>query len=223
MRESPLVAPQQPIQIGSRRGVLRRLAGAAVAGLAVASLGNDSNAGKEHKKRRRRKRRKNNRDPAQPTPEIRSDATCAPPEDNAFAIGPLARLSQSFAAGLTGDLVRVDLGIDNRFGSSGSYLVRLVPFVNGLPVDTTLATTTVAATALPASITRATFTFSQPARVVAGDSYALVLSTDGDTDFSWTSRTGAACAGRAFVANGVSAAFEPRSDLDFVFTTFVQV
>ncbi|MFN8665229.1 MAG: choice-of-anchor R domain-containing protein [Thermomicrobiales bacterium] len=198
---------------------MQTIATGILSALPLSLLEDETEARKKGKKSRRKKKRKGQQPSA---PAVRADATCPLPQDDAFIVGSLARLAQSFTAGVSGDLVRVELGVDNRQGSSNNYLVRLAPLVDGLPGEAVLATAEVAAAVLPASITTASFTFSSPARVVAGTSYTLVLAVDGQDNFSWISRTGTACGGRGFLANGLSAPFEPRNELDFVFTTFVQ-
>jgi hypothetical protein len=199
---------------------LKRLAGVALAALPALRQSDAVDAARSGKKKRRRKKKRKN---PQPGPQVRADATCPLPQDQASTVGSLARLAQSFTAGIAGDLVRVDLGLDHPGDSKNSYLLRVAPLVDGLPSDSSLATAQVNAASVPAGVSQVTFSFASPARMVAGTSYALVLAVDGIDNFTWVSRFGTVCNGRAFLADGLSALFEPRNDRDFVFTTFVRV
>jgi hypothetical protein len=196
---------------------MQALAGSALSTSLLAPLAGGVDAGRNQKKRRKKKRKNK-----QPDLQVRADATCPPPQDDAFPVGSLARLAQSFTAGISGDLVRVELELDNRDVSDITYVVRLASLIDGRPGDDALATAHVSATTVPDEVTTVSFAFPSPARIVAGTPYALVLSIDGASNFTWAHRSGNACAGRSFLAEGLFAPFEPRNDRDFVFTTFVQ-
>jgi hypothetical protein len=89
-----------------------------------------------------------------------------PPGGNTYAAGTLdqqqttqtfaalsgsgATFSQSFTAGLTGNLDQVDLAIGSN-GVAGTYMIQILPFVAGAPDGTTVlaSTTAQSTTALP--------------------------------------------------------------------------
>ena len=214
---------QQTCPLAPAASSRRRLMQALTVGALGAPLSTRFDIEAEARKRRRKSRRKKKRNPQLPEPQVRADAACPLPQNQIFVVGSLARLAQSFTAGTTGELVRVNLALANPNGGSNNYLLRVASLVDGLPGADVLATAQVNASSAQAGVTEVTFSFASPAGVVAGTSYALVLAVDGIDNFSWVSRSGATCAGRAFLADGLSAPFEPRNDQDFVFTTFVRV
>lgn len=213
-------ACQHAVHVSSRRRLLRMLSGGALSGLTPFALSEHGGSVKKRKKHQRRKQRRNTRQP--PEPQVRATASCPLPEDRFFIFGPTARLAQTFTANTSGNLVRVDLGIDSQLGSDSNYLLRLAPLTDGIPTEAALATAQARAAGISPGVSLVSFTLATPARVVAGTSYALILAVDGDEKFSWASRLGTVCGGRAFVADGIATPFEPRNDRDFVFTTFVQ-
>jgi hypothetical protein len=130
-------------------------------------------------------------------------------------------VAQSFTSGLTGDLVRAELVMDHFAIEDGEYFLRLAPLLDGLPADGSLAAARVNDRTLPDGESLVTFSFDQPARVTAGVSYALVLARSGGGEYTWRGVLGG-CPGRAFVANGLTAPFDPSDETDFLFTTFVR-
>jgi hypothetical protein len=212
------VAPIAP----SRRGVLATLASGLFAGLPFAL----SNAGIEAKgggKRRKRKKNKKNKKRKERGPQTRVDAACPGPRDNAFIVGSLARLAQTFTAGVSGQLVKAELGINHGLDSRGEYILRLSPVDgDGVPTDEVLAAAFVPEGDVATGDSTVTFTFLDPATVEANTQYALVLVRMGPGNFSWLSRAGDVCLGRGFLSDGLSAQFEPREGQDFVFTAFVR-
>lgn len=202
----------------SRRTLLQALGAGALAASPLARLVEETDARKKRRKGRRKKQRKK---ADSPTPNLRSAATCPGPATTSFDLGPQVRSAQSFASGLSGDLVRAELVIDHFAIEAGEYFLRLAPLLDGLPTEASLATSRVDDRALPAGESVVVFTFNQPARVTAGVSYALVLARSGGGAYTWRGVLGG-CPGRAFIANGLTAPFEPSDTTDFLFTAFVR-
>ena len=205
----------------SRRSLLQALGAGALAALPLAWLANDTDARKKRKKARRKKKRKNQ----QPSPQVRSDATCAGAPANATILQPQGVLAQSFTAGQTGSLVRADLTIHrlDTTSATGNLFLRLAPLVDAFPGPNALASAQVAASTVATGVSVVTFAFADPAPVKAGTSYALVLSRDGDGGIAWSNRPGSACDGRSFLTTDISEPLEADNNHDLLFTTFVQV
>lgn len=216
---SLLHAPWQSTRAGaSRRSMLQGFAAGALAAVPLARALDETEARKNRKKSRRKKKRKNQ----QPNLQVRTDITCPGPQDDAFIVGGQALLAQSFTAGQSGALVRVDLTLDHGAASAGDFFLRLAPLVDAFPGAGVLASTQVSASAVPNGVSAVPFTFVSPAQVQAGASYALVLSRDGQDSYTWTSRLGEACGGRGFIANNSGEPFKSLNQTDFIFTTFVE-
>lgn len=202
----------------SRRSLMRALTAGAFVISPFSLLLDQAEARRSRKKSRRKKKRGGQ----PPVPQVRADATCPGPAQTGFKFGPHIRVAQSFTAGLTGDLVHADLVMIQVADNDGEYLLRLAPLLDGVPTDVALATARVDDRRLPDGETVVTLTFNQPARVTAGDSYALVLARVGEGEYTWRGRSGG-CPGRTLIANGLTAPFEPIDADDFLFTTFVRV
>jgi hypothetical protein len=237
METSHVTALLRPLSAAvSRRGVCAALS----SGL-LATLGSPFGSGeaaakqknrhqKQRKKRVRRRKRNNRRHSLPPTapsgPVVQVDATCVrPPEDSGLATtNPEKRLGQTFTALASGLLVQAELPISKISTSTGDYVLQLGTVdVAGVPTNAVLATTSVANTAKPPGTSLVAFTFASPASVVAGTTYALILSRPGSDDLVWFGHRGNTCSGRAFESANLTAPFEEAivPDLDFSFTTFV--
>jgi hypothetical protein len=202
----------------SRRMILHSLAGGAGTALTLAALGEDVTARKRRKRKRRKKSSRKRK------PSVRSDAFCPGPETNGFFLLPQGMLAQSFTAGQTGLLVRATLllGHFEEASATGNLFLRLAPLVDAFPGAADLATAQVPASSVAFGTSEITFTFTEPAQVKAGTSYALVLSRDGTGSISWSNRSDDPCDGRSFFAALNTAPLEPINNLDYIFTTFVQ-
>jgi hypothetical protein len=106
---------------------------------------------------------------------------------------------QTFRAGVTGNLTRMDIGLGLASGSSGTITVE-IRNLNGInPGATVLATTTIGPVTNVGSAALYTTTFATPAAVVSGTSYSIVLRTSvGSTVFGVRGST----AGGSTLANG---------------------
>jgi hypothetical protein len=109
-------------------------------------------------------------------------------------------LAQTFTAGRTGELDRVDLLLVVFSGTEPLTLsLRTVAQVGGPPTDTVLAQTVIPAAQVVEQPGTTTARFSAPAQVTAGQQYALVLTTDHEppdpTQISWRMAPGAPYSG----------------------------
>jgi len=92
---------------------------------------------------------------------------------------------------------------------------------SGAPTYDTLAETSVPYSSVPLGDSTITGTFANPATVVAGQQYGLVMSRPGGDILRFGQRNNAACSGQEFSASppGPFLPFPPTSD--WVFATFV--
>jgi len=106
---------------------------------------------------------------------------------------------QTFRAGITGNLTRMDVGLGLASGSSGTITAE-IRNLNGInPGTTVLATTTIGPVTNVGTAALYTTTFVTPAAVVSGTSYSVVLRTSvGSTVFGVRGST----AGGSTLANG---------------------
>jgi hypothetical protein len=215
----------------SRRGLLAVLGGGLLLphlpGLRLAETLAKQN-GSRHRKRKRqtkRKKRKNRNQQIAPAPVTRVDATCGAgnlgtlplPEEN-------VRLAQTFTALASGPLVGADLRIGKPNGAGGDFVLRLSPVQQSgetlPPTNDVLAETAIAEASLPVGELTANFVFANPFPVVAGTTYALVLSRPGGGSFSWIRSVDDICPGGAFTSPDETGGFLDTFG-DFFFTTFV--
>src|SRR5262245_23479028 len=96
-------------------------------------------------------------------------------------VSALASQSQSFTAGLSGNLDQVDLDIKGT-SPTAPLMVEIRSTTAGAPTGTVLASTSVPASSVGASVSFVPATFSSPVVVVAGTQYAIV---------SWSTTAGA--------------------------------
>ena len=79
--------------------------------------------------------------------------------------------AQTFTAGLSGELARIDLGVGR---TEGTLTIEIRETSNGIPTDTVLASSVLSSALLAMD----PVWFSAPANVTMGTQYAIVLSTD---------------------------------------------
>lgn len=137
--------------------------------------------------------------------------------------------AQTFTAGLTGNLDRVDLEIYRDAEATEPLTVQIRSVEADCPSSEVLATTALAATEIPigrAASAWIPIQFSSPANVIAGTRYAIVVHTP-TLDFSYW--LGAAFtdvyAGGQMCVNGLfssSGEWFPRPEVDLAFRTFVE-
>jgi hypothetical protein len=153
------------------------------------------------------------------------DANCpgpAPPGSGIVTSGNY-RYAQTFAAQRTGDLVRGELEV-NRLGGSGDWVMQVVATDDyAAPVNTVLASTTIADATVPAGDSRIAGLFAPPASVSAGHQYALLLTRPGS---SWAvlSRNDNPCPGTYFFSTSQSSPWSQGGNpmTDIVFAVFVK-
>jgi hypothetical protein len=154
---------------------------------------------------------------------------------NAFLLlGGQRQSAQTFTAGLSGNLDQVDVHLQSQAPPGetcnyGSGVIAEIRTLSGTsPSNTSLATATASAFAVPPTFGWVSIAFAAPAEVTAGTRYALVLSapdascTGGFYPFSW----GAADPdpyppGEAFVKLDSASAWGSQGDLDHMFKTYV--
>jgi hypothetical protein len=206
----------------SRRDLFAGLTGGLLMALSSV-LGAEEAAAK--KKRKKRKKHKQTPMPQTPaTPATKADATCSGPSDTTTGgSNGDHRLAQTFTALASGPLVRVDLPGHKLAGSGGAYILRLSPVDGaGVPTNTILASASMPNLSVPDGNTTLTFTFADPASVVAGTQYALVLTRPNSNQMAWRGHVGDTCSGSHFYSLSQTAAFyESVTTLDLNFTTFV--
>jgi hypothetical protein len=215
----------------SRRGLLRSLFGAAV-GLAALQFSDTANAKQKHRKsahrkgkHKRKKAKPGSASPPPPSsgPMTTTDAIClAAPPSIGEQTGP--RLAQTFVAKRNGQLTSATVTMySNEAGADFVLEIRDVD-VGGTPTSTILASTSIAN--VPATIWPQTRTiignFASPATVVAGQVYALVVTETTGQDHAFFINGSNPCLdGILFRDALVNNTFDPRSNQDLVYATFV--
>jgi hypothetical protein len=203
----------------SRRGLLAVLSGALLTVPAFPldiSVTNARGHGKHRQKRKRRTRRtKRQPDPPLPPGPINTGGFLITTGDQ--------RIAQTFTALRTGPLVQAAVEILKGPGSTGDYILRLGTVdAAGVPTNEVLAASVVADRFVTDVFSTLTFDFANPATVVAGTEYALVLTRPGSTQLEAIGTFDNPCAGRAFSSPSQTAPFvEDDEGFDMTFTTFV--
>jgi hypothetical protein len=203
----------------SRRGLLGGLSATALV-LAATRLPIDAEA----KKKKKHKKKKHKKQPATPqTPVTKADAVCPAPTNDAYAIGGVDwRLVQTFTALASGSLVKAELLLSEPAGSLGDYVLRIAPTDGaGIPTNIILAETAVLDIDVPNGKSTVSFTFAAPASVVAGNSYALVLTRPGSDKLVWLGHIGDSCLGTTYFSESQFGPFFPVGNIDLIFQTFV--
>jgi len=206
-----------------RRGLLTALGGGLLAS-GLAWPGEDEEiaakkGGQRRRQRRRRGKRRKGKDRNKP-PVVKADARCIGNSDIDFGAIENSRRAQTFTALSSGALVRAELTVGKDEDALDEWILRLSPVDGeGVPTNDVLAETVVPDTSVPLGpATAVTFEFADPPAVVAGTTYALVL-TRGEF-FKWAARNGNICQGQAFSSSDQTAPFD-ETDADFIYTTFV--
>jgi hypothetical protein len=178
----------------------------------------------EAKKKKKHKKKKHKKQPATPqTPVTKADAVCPAPTNDAYAIGGVDwRLVQTFTALASGSLVKAELLLSEPAGSLGDYVLRIAPTDGaGIPTNIILAETAVLDIDVPNGKSTVSFTFAAPASVVAGNSYALVLTRPGSDKLVWLGHIGDSCLGTTYFSESQFGPFFPVGNIDLIFQTFV--
>ena len=212
--------PGSPSARPSRRSLFAGLTGGLLMALPLA-LGTEDAAAKKKGKKHKKKHKKQPATPQAPT--IKSDAVCPGPTNDAYAIGGVDwRLAQTFTALTSGSLVKAELLLSEPAGSLGDYVLRIAPADGaGIPTNIILAETAVLDINVPNGKSTVSFTFANPASVVAGNSYALVLTRPGSDKLVWLGHIGNSCAGTTYFSESQFGQFVAVGNIDLIFETFV--
>ena len=134
--------------------------------------------------------------------------------------------AQTFTAGYSGSLTDVVVTLRKTvfLGAAGNVRVAITGVTGGGAPNTSaeLASATIAAASVTSTATDFTVTFSTPAQVLVGTSYAIVLTEEvagGDVHYAWSAYSTSAYAGGAGYGN-TGAGFTANAG-DFRFSTYV--
>ena len=156
---------------------------------------------------------------------VREDAAC--PGPGGITLGTAfanARFAQTFTARASGQLVSAQVTVIKAANTTGDYVATINAVdANGVPTNTVLATASIPNGEMPAGESQATFNFPNPAAVVAGTQYALVVSRTGPEKLTLRADGGNRCIGGAFDSpNQTEALRSSGASIDFDFKTFVR-
>jgi hypothetical protein len=98
-------------------------------------------------------------------------------DPHAFTIGTNQTVAQTFTAGRSGEIDRVDLVIAKEGAPAAPLSVEIRSVSGGSPTSTVLAATSGPASSVPTSPTFVAISFVSPATAVAGTQYAIVASS----------------------------------------------
>jgi hypothetical protein len=131
-------------------------------------------------------------------------------------------LSETFTAGLTGQLTDVVLTLFNTSGNSPLH-VAITDSTAGAPGSTVLASVDVPTTAVGATDTDYDVAFSSPADVTAGTTYAITLTSTGTGFWLWECSLDDYAGGQFYYNNGGVGSWTGLSFDDNAFATYVLV
>jgi hypothetical protein len=214
----------------SRRGFVAALA-SGLLGVGPLALGHNESLSKGKRKNQKRRKRKKQTTLSPPSPlpppsgpGLRPVASCLGTSTVSLGGPGNRRVAQTFTAVASGPLVRADIQIRKEAESIGDYFLHLGA-VNafGVPTNEVLAFTSLANINVPDGASTISFSFANPAAVVAGVRYALVLTRAGSGALGWEGSLGDTCAGQAFFSLDQTAPFDTSvGEIDLHFTAFVQ-
>jgi hypothetical protein len=120
------------------------------------------------------------------TQEERRDVICLGPSSTTFTVGDQSAvtLAQTFTAGNTGRLTTAEMQIVDGVGVGDLVVEIRAVDASGVPTDVVLASASIAASEI-ANGKGDEASFDPGAEVVAGQQYALVLSTSEETSYLW--------------------------------------
>lgn len=205
----------------SRRGLLR-LGHFAVVASALAALG--LRADDDAEARKKKKKRKKNQPGSPPPPVGQVDAFCPAPGNNTLSTLAPNRMAQTFTANTRGWLVSAEIVLEGETGTEGDYIMGVATTDDsGVPTGNVLATTTIASSQFSDGLSTVTFTFPDPATVLPGRRYALVLTRSAPNNLRWRAHDYDACStGAAFISTDGVFYGGLISPFDHVFATFVK-
>lgn len=130
--------------------------------------------------------------------------------------------AQTFTAGMTGALDRIDVDLTSSIYGDGPVGIELRTVSGGVPSSTVLAS---ALTSDPIAEGWNTVTFATPPRVLAGTQYAIVATNSGsEVDWLLSSNTNPYAGGTNFTDFGDGAGWASNfPDYDLTFKTYVEL
>jgi hypothetical protein len=156
------------------------------------------------------------------SPAALLDANCpGPPNAMAVFNSPGERRAQPFTAQRTGTLVRGQAEI-NKPGSSGDWTLKILATdPAGAPINTALASSTIADATVPMGASTLAATFDPPAAVAAGERYAIAVSRPANWELQRRADD-PSCPGREYMSPSQTAPFTVSgTPSDMIFATFV--
>jgi hypothetical protein len=137
--------------------------------------------------------------------------------------------AQTFTAGLSGGLDRVDVLLDRGCTTGVDVTVQIRTVAAGSPTSTVLASATIAEASVPSTDAFVSAAFGSPAPVTAGTSYAIVLSANGAAcpdngyfSYSWAFQSGDPYPrGAPLFSDDGGATWTSPGPGDFAFKTYV--
>lgn len=153
------------------------------------------------------------------------DANCPGPSNFVFNMfAGDQRVAQTFTAQRTGSLVRAEIEAIKTGTPGGDWVMQIVPTDgSGTPINTVLASATIADATVPNGASRLAAVLAAPASVGAGRQYALLLTRPGAAMFALSDRDDNPCPGQEFFSLSQSGAWTPNSpSYDAVFAVFVE-
>src|SRR5918995_4068999 len=153
------------------------------------------------------------------------DAGCPGPRTGSHSsTTPDGRDAQTFTAIHTGMVTRAQIEINKLSPSTDFHLQILATNASGVPINGVLGSATIPDASVPLGVTTLDGTFSSPAPVVAGQTYALVVTRPGGSNYPISERGDDACPGQEFTSNFQTGTFGP-SDPAFahIFQVFVEL
>jgi hypothetical protein len=152
------------------------------------------------------------------------DAGCPGPMTGSHSsTTPDGRDAQTFTAIHTGTVTRAQIEINKLSSSTDFHLQILATNASGVPIDGVLGSATIPDGSVPLGPTTLDGTFTSPAPVVAGQTYALVVTRPGGNNYPISERAGDACPGQEFKSNTQTGTFFPgESGFDHIFQVFVE-
>ena len=153
------------------------------------------------------------------------DANCPGPRTSGHATSPDGRFAQTFTPSISGTLTSAQVDVTKNAGSADWIMQVVAVNASGVPTNTVLAQATVPDASVPMEDSvLITATFATPAPVLAGQSYALVLTRPGSGagTLQVGGRPGDLCAGDLFSSNTQSGPFDSVGSFDMVFAVFIE-
>lgn len=158
--------------------------------------------------------------PVQATPTIDQQSTGTPNATISSTLGN--QVGQSFTAGQSGSLTRIDVGSVIRNVAIGSLTVQVFDAAGGFPTGAAIASTSIAEVDVPSgSVGSITAEFTSPATVISGRQYVFTLVPQTGSLQIVVVDPGSYLAGTT-IDNGPSSwALVGGANPDMVFTTYV--